>query len=76
MSLQQPIYLLALLLIPLGVLAAVAVGMIVFGQVAQRTQYSMLEGRPGAAASIVEFAAIVVVSPFEYVTVRLDVDWL
>jgi hypothetical protein len=28
--------------------------MIVFGQVAQRTQYSMLEGRPGAAASIVE----------------------
>jgi hypothetical protein len=44
----------ALLLIPLGVLAAVAVGMIVFGQVAQRTQYSMLEGRPGAAASIVE----------------------
>lgn len=44
----------ALLLIPLGVLAAVAVGMIVFGQTAQRTQYSMLEGRPGAAASIVE----------------------
>jgi len=44
----------ALLLIPLGVLAAVAVGMIVFGQLAQRTQYSMLEGRPGAAASIVE----------------------
>ena len=28
--------------------------MIVFGQLAQRTQYSMLEGRPGAAASIVE----------------------
>jgi hypothetical protein len=44
----------ALLLIPLGVLAGVAVGMIVFGQLAQRTQYSMLEGRPGAAASIVE----------------------
>jgi hypothetical protein len=44
----------ALLLIPLGVLLAVAVGMIIFGQVAQRTQYSMLEGRPGAAASIVE----------------------
>lgn len=44
----------ALLLIPLGILAAIAVGMIVFGQVAQRTQYSMLEGQPGAAASIVE----------------------
>lgn len=44
----------ALLLIPLGVLLAIAVGMIVFGQMAQRTQYSMLEGRPGAAASIVE----------------------
>jgi Domain of unknown function (DUF4191) len=44
----------ALLLIPLGVLAGAAVGMIVFGQLAQRTQYSMLEGRPGAAASIVE----------------------
>jgi hypothetical protein len=42
------------LLIPLGVLLAVAVGMVVFGQLAQRTQYSMLEGRPGAAASIVE----------------------
>ena len=47
--LGQPI-----MLIPLGVLFAIAVGMIVFGQVAQRTQYSMLEGRPGAAASIVE----------------------
>jgi hypothetical protein len=44
----------ALLLIPTGVLLGVAVGMIVFGQLAQRTQYSMLEGRPGAAASIVE----------------------
>jgi hypothetical protein len=44
----------ALLLIPLGVLLAVAVGMIVFGQMAQRTQYAMLEGRPGAAASVVE----------------------
>jgi hypothetical protein len=44
----------ALVLIPLGVLAALAVGMIVFGQLAQRTQYSMLEGQPGAAASIVE----------------------
>lgn len=40
--------------IPLGILAAIAVGMIVFGQLAQRLQYSMLEGRPGAAASIAE----------------------
>lgn len=40
--------------IPLGILSGAAVGMIVFGQLAQRTQYSMLEGRPGAAASIVE----------------------
>lgn len=40
--------------IPLGVLTAAATGMIVFGQLAQRTQYSMLEGRPGAAASVVE----------------------
>ncbi|MFL6054181.1 MAG: DUF4191 domain-containing protein [Actinoallomurus sp.] len=44
----------ALFLIPLGVLVAIAVGMIIFGQMAQRTQYSMLEGRPGAAASLVE----------------------
>ncbi|GAA0357470.1 DUF4191 domain-containing protein [Actinoallomurus spadix] len=44
----------ALYLIPLGVLVALLVGMIVFGQMAQRTQYSMLEGRPGAAASLVE----------------------
>ncbi|MBC6461780.1 DUF4191 domain-containing protein [Actinomadura sp. HBU206391] len=41
-------------MIPLGILAAVAVGMIVFGQVAQRTQYKMLAGQPGAAASILE----------------------
>ena len=41
-------------MIPLGILAAVAVGMIVFGQVAQRTQYKMLAGQPGAAASVLE----------------------
>jgi hypothetical protein len=41
-------------MIPLAVLAAVAVGMLVFGQVAQRTQYKMLAGQPGAAASILE----------------------
>jgi Domain of unknown function (DUF4191) len=44
----------ALFMIPLGVLVAIAVGMIIFGQMAQRTQYSMIEGRPGAAASLVE----------------------
>lgn len=43
-----------LFMIPLGILVGAAVGMIIFGQLAQRTQYSMLEGRPGAAASIVE----------------------
>ncbi|MEV5750384.1 DUF4191 domain-containing protein [Actinoallomurus sp. NPDC052308] len=43
-----------LFLIPLGVLVALLVGMIVFSQMAQRTQYAMLEGRPGAAASLVE----------------------
>jgi hypothetical protein len=41
-------------MIPLAVLAAVAVGMLVFGQVAQRTQYKMLAGQPGAAASVLE----------------------
>ncbi|MGH3392794.1 MAG: DUF4191 domain-containing protein [Actinomadura sp.] len=41
-------------MIPLGILAAVAVGMIVFGQVAQRTQYKMLAGQPGAAASVLD----------------------
>jgi uncharacterized protein DUF4191 len=40
--------------IPLGIMAAVAVGMIVFGQVAQRTQYRMLAGQPGAAPSVLE----------------------
>jgi Domain of unknown function (DUF4191) len=44
----------ALFLIPLGVLVALLVGMIIFGRMAQRTQYSMIEGRPGAAASLVE----------------------
>ncbi|MEV0408444.1 DUF4191 domain-containing protein [Actinoallomurus sp. NPDC050550] len=44
----------ALFMIPLGVLVAIAVGMIIFGQMAQRTQYSMIEGQPGAAASLVE----------------------
>ncbi|MGI9209530.1 MAG: DUF4191 domain-containing protein, partial [Rhodococcus sp. (in: high G+C Gram-positive bacteria)] len=41
-------------MVPLGILAAIAVGMIVFGQIAQRTQYKMIAGQPGAAASILE----------------------
>ncbi|MQA85244.1 MAG: DUF4191 family protein [Streptosporangiales bacterium] len=40
--------------LPLGVLSAIAVGFIVFGQLAQRTQYAMLDGQPGAAAAILE----------------------
>ncbi|MCP2338538.1 DUF4191 domain-containing protein [Actinomadura rupiterrae] len=40
--------------IPLGVLAAVAVGMIVFGQLAQRAQYSVIAGQPGAAAAVLK----------------------
>ncbi|WP_019630911.1 DUF4191 domain-containing protein [Actinomadura atramentaria] len=40
--------------IPLGILAAVAVGMIVFGQLAQRAQYKMIAGQPGAAAAILK----------------------
>ena len=42
------------LMIPMGILAGAAVGMIVFGQIAQRTQYRMISGRPGAAASVLE----------------------
>lgn len=40
--------------IPLGVLAAAAVGMIVFGQLAQRAQYKVIAGQPGAAAAILK----------------------
>ncbi|MEV5571212.1 DUF4191 domain-containing protein [Spirillospora sp. NPDC052269] len=42
--------------VPLGVLAAVAVGMIVFGQLAQRAQYSVIAGQPGAAAAVLKNA--------------------
>jgi hypothetical protein len=42
------------LMIPMGILAGAAVGMIVFGQIAQRTQYRMISGQPGAAASVLE----------------------
>lgn len=40
--------------VPLAVLAAVAVGMVVFGQLAQRAQYSVLAGQPGAAAAVLK----------------------
>ncbi|SEF44708.1 protein of unknown function [Thermomonospora echinospora] len=39
---------------PLGVLVAVLVGMILFGQLAQRAQYKMIAGQPGAAAAILK----------------------
>src|SRR5262245_9104955 len=41
-------------LIPLGVLVAILVGMIIFGQLAQRAQYKMISGQLGAAASVLE----------------------
>jgi Domain of unknown function (DUF4191) len=60
--------------IPLGILAALAVGMIVFGQLAQRTQYSMIEGQPGAAASVLEnMRGRWVVTPAVQATRNLDV---
>jgi hypothetical protein len=40
--------------VPLGILAALAVGMIVFGQLAQRAQYKVIAGQPGAAAAILK----------------------
>jgi hypothetical protein len=40
--------------IPLGILASLAVGMIVFGQLAQRAQYKVIAGQPGAAAAILK----------------------
>ncbi|MDL4817893.1 DUF4191 domain-containing protein [Actinomadura opuntiae] len=40
--------------VPLGVLAAAAVGMIVFGQLAQRAQYKVIAGQPGAAAAVLK----------------------
>lgn len=41
-------------LIPLGIMVAVLVGMVVFSQIAQRTQYKMIAGQVGAAASVLE----------------------
>jgi hypothetical protein len=45
---------LADLLIPLGVLLGVLVMVFVFGRFAQSTQYSAIEGQPGAAAAVLE----------------------
>lgn len=39
---------------PLGVLFAVLIGMILFGQLAQRAQYKVIAGQPGAAAAILK----------------------
>ncbi|MET9069787.1 DUF4191 domain-containing protein [Streptosporangium sandarakinum] len=41
-------------LLLIGVMAALIVGLVVFGQLAQRAQYSMLQGQPGAAAAILQ----------------------
>lgn len=43
-----------LYVLPLGALSALSVGFIVFGQLAQRAQYTALEGQPGAAAAILQ----------------------
>ena len=45
---------LAAFLIPLGVLLGLLTGMILFGRFAQRAQYSMIEGQPGAAAAVLQ----------------------
>ncbi|WP_143591658.1 DUF4191 domain-containing protein [Thermoactinospora rubra] len=38
----------------LGIMVALLVGLIVFGQLAQRAQYSLLHGQPGAAAAVLQ----------------------
>ena len=38
----------------LGVLLALTVGLVVFGQLAQKAQYSMLDGQVGAAAAVLQ----------------------
>jgi hypothetical protein len=45
---------LAGVLIPFGVLAGLGTAMILFGRFAQAAQYSAVEGRPGAAAAILQ----------------------
>jgi hypothetical protein len=41
-------------LILLGIMVAITVGLVVFSQLAQRAQYSMLDGQPGAAAAVLQ----------------------
>jgi len=41
-------------MIPLGIMAAIIVGMVVFGQMAQKTQYKLLEGQIGAAYGVLD----------------------
>lgn len=43
-----------LYLIPMGILVSFMVAMILFGQLAQRLQYRILDGQPGAAAAILQ----------------------
>lgn len=38
----------------IGIMLAFTVGLVVFGQLAQRAQYSLLQGQPGAAAAILQ----------------------
>ena len=45
---------LAAFLIPLGVLLGLLAAMILFGRFAQRAQYSVIEGQPGAAAAVLQ----------------------
>lgn len=40
--------------VPLGVLSGIVVGLILFGRQAERAQYAMLEGQPGAAAAVLQ----------------------
>lgn len=40
--------------LPPGIPTALLVGLILFGQMTQRVQYSMLEGQPGAAAAVLQ----------------------
>ncbi len=40
--------------IPLGVLAGIAAAMVLFGRLAQKTQYEAIAGQPGAAAAILQ----------------------
>jgi hypothetical protein len=45
---------LAAFLIPLGVLLGLLAAMILFGRFAQRAQFAMIEGQPGAAAAVLQ----------------------